>query len=110
MSQLLQSVLRNGANFDAVSPIDRVDQGIPLTAFGNIAYEQLGTITHWWQGLPFPADGKIAGATEGTVIRIAPGGAPLNAATGHLVFSAGARTHVAASIPYTAANKIKIIP
>jgi hypothetical protein len=103
VSQLLQAALRAGASFEAAA-VASVDQGIPLTAAGNIAYGA-APITYYNQGLPFNAAGQIAAALEGVVSRVGNGGAPFNAA-GLLCVSVGARDHVGASIPYTAADQI----
>ncbi len=107
MSQLLQVATRSGViTIEALNPAT-FDQGIPYTASGAVAYENLGGIDHHHQGLPFTAASRLAGVLNGVVDSIQPGGIPITV-NGHIVFGTGAIDHYSAGIPYTATSQIKV--
>lgn len=105
MSQLLQVATRSGKIFVLNTSPAYFDQGLPYSSEGALAFEEIGPIDHYHQGLPFTIGNRLSATLNGTVARIAPGGAPFDA-SGFLVFGDGDVDHFASGIPYTATNQI----
>jgi hypothetical protein len=109
MSQLLQVATRKGfiSVLDGATVPFNIDQGIPFSTIGQIEVANLGVINHYHQSLPFTANGRLCTSLNDVVVRVAPGGIPVNAA-GLVCLGSGAISHYSAGIPYTANQQIAV--
>lgn len=108
MSALLQGIAPPIRYTNAVGAPDHIHNGLPYEGDGSLAVENIGTIDHYHQGMPFTANGRIPVAINGSVSRIAVGGAPFTL-LGNLVIATGPPDHYSLGVPYTASNQIAVV-
>lgn len=107
MSALLQFVaFRNTAIpvTDAGTAPDHYWNGLPFEANGTLAVDNGGLPTHYWQGLGFTANGRLAASLNGVLDHFGMGAAGFNTLD-QLIYQFGAANSYANGVPYSSADR-----
>ena len=103
MSALLQFVaFRNTAIpvTDAGTAPDHYWNGLPFEADGRLAVDNGGLVDHYWQGLGFTSVGRLSASLNGVLDHFGMGAAAFNTLD-QLIYQFGAVNDYANGIPYS---------